>query len=194
MPASPIKRAADLREQVNYHLYRYHVLSSPVITDAEYDALFHELQQIEAEHPELASPDSPTQRVGSPARDDLPKVRHIAPALSLSNAFSEADLRAWRDRIGKLLPSTAVIDYTVEPKFDGLSVILTYEDGLFVRGATRGDGEIGEDVTPNLRTIRRLPLRIPVEPHGPSAPKSLVVRGEVYFKVADFEALNRRRV
>ncbi len=194
MASSPAKRAGELRDQINYHLYRYHVLSSPVITDNEYDILFRELQQIEQEHPELVAPDSPTQRIGAAPRDDLPKVRHIAPVLSLSNAFSADDLRAWRERIGRLLPSTAQVDYTVEPKYDGLSVILTYENGLFVQGATRGDGVIGEDVTPNLRTIRRLPLRIPVDTSGPPAPLSLAVRGEVFFKIADFEALNHRRV
>jgi len=194
MAVSPAERAAELRDQINYHLYRYHVLSSPVITDGEYDALFGELQQIEAERPELVTSDSPTLRVGSPVRDDLPKVRHIAPVLSLSNAFSPEEMQAWRERIGKLLPSTVTLDYAMEPKFDGLSVILTYVDGVFAQGATRGDGEVGEDVTPNLRTIRRLPLRIPVQPNGPPAPKSLVVRGEVFFKVADFETLNRRRV
>lgn len=194
MSKTPTERAAELREQVNYHSYRYHILSSPVITDGEYDSLFRELQQIETEHPELLTPDSPTQRVGSEVRSDLPKVRHVVPILSLSNSFSDEDLAAWRERIGRLLPANLQLDYTVEPKFDGLSVVLTYEDGLFVLGATRGDGVIGEDVTPNLRTIKRMPLRIPVDRDGPPAPKRLVVRGEVFFKVKDFEALNARRV
>jgi DNA ligase (NAD+) len=194
MSKSFAERAAELREQINYHLYRYHILSSPVITDGEYDALYQELQQIEAEHPDLLTADSPTQRVGSEIRSDLPKVRHVVPVLSLSNAFSDDDMRAWRDRLGRILPANFPIDYTVEPKFDGLSIVLTYEDGLFVLGATRGDGVVGEDVTPNLRTIKRMPLRIPVDRDGPPAPKRLVVRGEVYFKVKDFEALNARRI
>ena len=191
---SPAERAAELRELLNYHSYRYYVLDSPVITDAEYDALFNELKRIEEEHPELITPDSPTQRVGGPPRDDLPKVRHPAPVLSLSNTFNADEVRAWRERIGKLLPPGTELDYVVEPKLDGLSVVLTYENGLFVLGATRGDGEVGEDVTPNLRTIPVLPLRIPADPDGPPAPPRLVVRGEVFFRLPTFEELNRRRV
>ncbi|MBN1429608.1 MAG: NAD-dependent DNA ligase LigA [Anaerolineae bacterium] len=194
MTTPPASRAAELREMLNFHIYRYHVLNSPVITDGEYDALYHELVRLEEEHPELVTPDSPTMRVGGQARDDLPKVRHVATVLSLQNAFSDDDVRAWRERIGKLLPSTVQLDYVVEPKFDGLSIALTYENGIFVQGATRGDGVIGEDVTPNLRTIRHLPLRIPVDPDGPPAPPRLVVRGEIYFELSIFEALNRRRV
>lgn len=188
------ERAAALREQINYHSYRYHVLDSPVITDAEYDALFNELKQLEAEHPELRTPDSPTRRVGAEPRSDLPKVRHAAPVLSLSNVYNEEELRAWRQRIGRLLPEGTELDYVVEPKFDGLSIVLTYEDGVFTLGATRGNGVIGEDVTPNLRTLRTLPLRIPTHPDGPPAPPRLVVRGEVFFRVPAFEALNERRV
>jgi DNA ligase (NAD+) len=191
---SPAERAAELRELVHYHSHRYHVLDSPVITDSEYDELFHELTHIEQEYPELALPDSPTARVGSRPRSDLPKVRHVAPVLSLQNAFNAADIHAWRERIGRLLPSTAQLDYVIEPKFDGLSIALTYENGVFVQGATRGDGVIGEEVTPNLRTIRHLPLRIPTDPKGPPAPLRLVVRGEVYFKLSVFESLNRQRV
>lgn len=191
---TPAERAAELRELLHYHNYRYYVLDAPVITDAEYDALFNELKRIEAEHPELITPDSPTQRVGGAPRDDLPKVRHEAPVLSLSNAFSDEEVLAWRTRIGKLLPPDTQLDYVVEPKLDGLSVVLTYENGVFVQGATRGDGEIGEDVTPNLRTIKKLPLRIPVDPDGPPAPPRLVVRGEAFFRLPVFEALNRRRV
>jgi DNA ligase (NAD+) len=194
MEKTPAERAAELRELLHYHNYRYYVLDSPVITDDEYDALMQELRQIEAAHPDLITPDSPTQRVGGAPRDDLPKVRHVVPVLSLSNAFSADDIRAWRERIGKLLPSNVRLDYTVEPKYDGLSVVLTYENGIFVLGATRGDGEIGEDVTPNLRTLPKLPLRIPADPDGPPAPSLLVVRGEVFFKLSSFEALNKRRV
>lgn len=192
--ATHVERTRELRDLLNFYSYRYYVLDSPVITDAEYDALFRELMSIEQEHPDLRTPDSPTIRVGGAVRDDLPKVRHPAPVLSLSNAFSPDDLRAWRERIGKLLPTTARLDYMVEPKYDGLSIVLTYQNGVFVQGATRGDGVIGEDVTPNLRTIRQLPLRIPIRPDGPPAPPRLVVRGEVHFKLSAFEELNRRRV
>lgn len=188
------ERAAALREEINYHSYRYHVLDAPVITDAEYDELFHELRRLEEEHPELLTPDSPTQRVGSEPRSDLPKVRHAAPVLSLSNAYNEEELRGWRQRIGRLLPDDAELSYVVEPKLDGLSVVLTYENGLFTLGATRGNGIIGEDVTPNLRTIRMLPLRIPAHPDGPPPPPRLVVRGEVFFRIPNFEKLNERRV
>lgn len=194
MASTPAERAADLREKLNYHSYRYYVLDSPVITDAEYDQLYQELKQIEAEHPELVTPDSPTQRAGAEPRSDLPKVEHPRPVLSLSNVFGPDELRAWRERIGKLLPDDAGLDYMVEPKFDGLTVVLTYEDGVFVQGATRGNGEIGEEVTPNLRTIPTLPLRVPVNPDGPAPPSILVVRGEVYIGLSDFEKLNKRRV
>ncbi len=194
MTLPPAERAAKLRELINYHSYRYYVLDSPVITDAEYDALLRELQQLEAEHPELLTPDSPTQRIGGPPRSDLPKVQHPAPVLSLSNAFSDEDVFAWRERIGRLLPTGTELDYVVEPKLDGLSVVLAYEDGVFVQGATRGDGLIGEDITPNLRTLPSLPLRIPADPHGLPAPPRLVVRGEAYFRLDVFDELNRRRV
>lgn len=187
-------RVEALRQQINYHSHRYHVLDSPVVTDAEYDALFNELKRIEAEHPELLTPNSPTQRVGAEPRSDLPKVRHAAPVLSLGNAFSPEDLEAWRQRTRRLLPDDTELDYVVEPKLDGLSVVLTYEDGLLTLGATRGNGIIGEDVTPNLRTVRVVPLRIPVDPDGPPAPPRLVVRGEVFFRLEDFEKLNERRV
>src|SRR5574341_2151223 len=192
--ATHVERTRELRDLLNFYSYRYYVLDSPVITDAEYDALFRELMSIEQEHAELRTPDSPTMRVGGAVRDDLPKVRHPAPVLSLSNVFSPDDLRAWRERISKFLPTTARLDYMVEPKYDGLTIVLTYQNGVFVQGATRGDGVIGEDVTPNLRTIRQLPLRIPIRPDGPPAPPRLVVRGEVHFKLSAFEELNRRRV
>ncbi|MBN1312169.1 MAG: NAD-dependent DNA ligase LigA [Anaerolineae bacterium] len=194
MTKTPADRAAELRELINFHIYRYHVLAAPVITDSEYDELYWELVQLEEEHPELVTPDSPTMRVAGQARDDLPKVQHAATVLSLQNAFSDDDVRAWRERIGKLLPTTVDLDYVVEPKFDGLSIALTYENGVFVQGATRGDGDIGEDVTPNLRTIRHLPLRIPADPDGPPAPPRLVVRGEIYFELSTFEELNRQRI
>lgn len=186
------ERAAELRSALHEHIYRYNVLSDPIITDAEYDALLNELREIEAEHPELVTPDSPTQRVGSDLSSDLPKVRHPRPILSLSNAFTEADIRAWRQRIGRLLPEDARLDYVVEPKFDGLTVVLTYENGVLTNGATRGNGEIGDDVTLNIRTVRTVPLRIPMSANGPEVPARLVVRGEVLFLKQDFQALNTR--
>lgn len=188
------ERIQQLRKEIDYHLYRYHVLDAPVISDAEYDALYHELAALETEHPELVTTDSPTQRAGTAPSDVFVKVRHPAPILSLMNAFNAEDLRAWRARIGRLLPADTHLDYVVEPKLDGLTVVLTYREGQFTQGATRGDGEVGEDVTPNLRTLRGVPKRIPVDPQSPlSAPRYLVVRGEVFFPLDKFEALNAER-
>jgi DNA ligase (NAD+) len=187
------QRAAELREQLNFHIYRYNVLGSPLITDAEYDRLYHELKQIEAEHPDLVTPDSPTQRAGSDLTEDFPKVRHAGPILSLANAFSEADLRAWEERNRKLLPTGTLLNYTLEPKLDGLTIVITYENGILVQAATRGNGELGDDVTSNVRTIRNVPLKIPVDPKGPTAPARLVVRGEVLFLKKDFEAVNKKQ-
>ena len=195
MTDSDIKaRVEELRRVLNEHIYRYHVLNAPIITDSEYDALFEELKRLEAEHPELITPDSPTQRVGSDLQEDLPKVRHPAPILSLGNVFSPEEIRAWRERIGRLLPENTRLAYVVEPKFDGLTVVLTYEDGVLVQGATRGNGELGDDITGNVRTVRTIPLRIPVSGNGPAVPHRLVVRGEVLFHKKDFAELNRRMV
>lgn len=189
-----MNRAAELRETIRKHIYRYNVLSDPIITDVEYDQLLRELIELEAEHPELITPDSPTQRVGSDISSDLPKVNHPAPILSLNNAQNTDDVVAWRERIGKLLTPETKLEYVIEPKFDGLTVVLTYEDGVLVQAATRGNGEVGDDVTANVRTIRTVPLRIPVNPDGPQAPSRLVVRGEVLFLKKDFEAVNERQV
>lgn len=195
MTDSDIKaRVEELRRVLNEHIYRYHVLNAPIITDSEYDALFEELKRLEAEHPELITPDSPTQRVGSDLQEDLPKVRHPAPILSLGNVFSPEEIRAWRERIGRLLPENTRLAYVVEPKFDGLTVVLTYEDGVLVQGATRGNGELGDDITGNVRTVRTIPLRIPVSGNGPAIPHRLVIRGEVLFHKKDFAELNRRMV
>ncbi len=188
------QRAAELRNELNYHIYRYNVLANPVITDPEYDALFNELKALENAHPELVTPDSPTQRAGSDLSEEFPKTRHVAPILSLSNAYNEAEIRAWEERNLKLLPTGTQLEYTLEPKLDGLTVVLTYENGLLTLAATRGSGEIGDVVTPNIRTIRSIPLRIPTAPDKPSAPERLVVRGEVMFLKSDFEALNQRQV
>ncbi len=187
-------RAAELRVLIHEHNHRYHVLNKPIITDAEYDRLLRELQNLEDQYPELVTADSPTQRVGSDVSTDLPKVSHAAPILSLGNALDIDEVYAWRERIGKLLTPETVLDYAVEPKFDGLTVVLTYENGVLVQAATRGNGEMGDDVTANVRTIRTIPLRIPVNPDGPTPPAHLVVRGEVLFLKADFEELNRQQV
>jgi len=185
-----------LRAAIHAHNYRYHVLDAPIISDAEYDRLMVELRQIESEHPEWLSPDSPSQRVGAAPLDKFVKVRHPAPILSLANAFGPEDTRAWFERIRKLDDRVEQARFVVEPKIDGLTVVLRYENGVFVQGATRGDGEVGEDITANLRTIHALPLKIPVHaaPAGAAlvrAPQRLVVRGEVFITLQDFEALNQ---
>lgn len=187
------RRAAALREQLHEHNYRYYILNAPVITDAEYDRLYHELKWLEDENPDLITPDSPTQRAGNDLTEGFPKVRHPAPVLSLSNAFSADDLLAWEERNRKLLPADTQLDYVLEPKLDGLTIVITYQNGVLTQAATRGSGELGDDVTPNVRTIRTVPLRIPLDPNGPPAPERLVVRGEVLFRKADFDALNRRQ-
>ncbi|HKT83923.1 MAG TPA: NAD-dependent DNA ligase LigA [Solirubrobacterales bacterium] len=184
-------RAEWLREELAVHNHRYYVLDDPTIGDDEYDALLDELRAIEAEHPELLTPDSPTQRVGAPALERFEQVEHTEQMLSLANARNEEELRAWETRIRnhfkRMDISAAEFSYTTEPKIDGLAISLTYENGVFVRGATRGDGRIGEDVTQNLRTIGAIPLRIE------GAPELIEVRGEVYLPIADFKALNERR-
>jgi len=187
------KRAAELRQQLHFHIYHYHVRNDPVIADAEYDRLFRELQQIEAEHPEYAAADSPTQRVGSDLEADFPKAPHPAPILSLANAFDEDDLRAWEERNLKLLPSGTRLQYVLEPKLDGLAIVITYEDGVLTRAATRGNGELGDDVTANVKTIRSVPLRIPIDSRLGAAPPRLVVRGEIVFHKDDFINLNREQ-
>ncbi len=194
IPEATRQRVEELRDQLRYHNYRYYVLNDPVVSDAEYDRLLADLRSLEAEHPELLTPDSPSQRVGAPPLDAFERVEHPAPILSLDNAFGADEVRAWRERIGKLLPPETQLDYVVEPKIDGLTVVLHYRDGLFTLGATRGDGEQGEDITANLRTIRPLPLRIPADPDGPQPPPYLVVRGEAFMTIADFEAFNAQQM
>ncbi len=185
------RRAAELRRELAEHNRRYYVLDDPLIDDDEYDALLDELRAIEADHPELRTPDSPTQRVGAPPLERFQQVEHAEQMLSLANARNEEELRAWETRIRNHLKrmdiSAAEFSYTTEPKIDGLAIALSYEDGLLVRGATRGDGRVGEDVTQNLRTIGAIPLRIP------DAPPRIEVRGEVYLPIAEFKALNERR-
>ena len=188
-----IQRIVQLRQELHFHNYRYHVLDSPVISDYEYDRLLQELKELETKYPELISPDSPTQRVGGEPSERFERVEHPAPILSLGNAFDTADVRSWFQRILKLDPRVEKADFVVEPKLDGLTVVLHYENGIFSMGATRGDGEFGEDITHNIRTIRSLPLRIPVDTDQDiQVPNYLVVRGEAFIKLDDFDALNRR--
>ena len=181
-------RAEALRREIEDHNYRYYVLDAPVVPDAEYDRLFRELVELEAAHPELATPDSPTQRVGGAPLDEFRQVTHRTPMLSLNNAFTEEDVvgfdRRAREGLGK-----GEIEYAAEPKFDGLAISLLYESGRFVQGATRGDGHTGEDVTANLRTVRSIPLRL----RGVRAPASIEVRGEVIMYKADFARMNARQ-
>ncbi|MBN1248058.1 MAG: NAD-dependent DNA ligase LigA [Anaerolineae bacterium] len=193
MDRSPQQRAAELRDLITFHEYRYHVLDSPLISDGQFDALVDELREIEQAHPDLITPDSPTQRVGGKPAEGFEKVEHPAPILSLDKATSREELFAWHARISRLMPEDAPpISYVVEPKFDGLTVVLHYREGRLVLGATRGDGRVGEDITPNLRTIPTIPLRIPTTPDGPVPPPYLVVRGEVLILLEDFTALNDR--
>ena len=183
----------NLRVQIQEHNYRYHVLDAPVISDLEYDHLIVELREIEEQHPDWITPDSPSQRVGGYVSERFEKVPHPAPILSLANAFNGDGLSAWIERLGKIDPRVFETNFVVEPKLDGLTVVLHYENGLFVRGATRGDGDIGEDITQNLKTVKSLPLRIPVALNGPPVPENLVVRGEVFINLDDFEVMNRKQ-
>ncbi|MCL4561065.1 MAG: NAD-dependent DNA ligase LigA [Chloroflexi bacterium] len=184
----------ELRQEIHLHNYRYHVLDAPLISDYEFDRLMNELRQIEAKHPEWITADSPSQRAGGAPSERFVKIRHPVPILSLSNAFDAKDARAWYERIRRLDDRVEHANFVVEPKIDGLTVVLHYQDGVFVRGATRGDGIVGEDITTNLRTLRTLPLRIPVKPDGPKPPHTFVVRGEAFITVHDFEELNRKLV
>ena len=190
---SPAERAAELRKELDYHGYRYYVLDDPEIGDDVYDGLIDELRKIEADHPELVTPDSPTQRVGGEPVSDLEKVRHPQRMLSLANARSADELRAWIARMRNHLAREGIEDpefeYVAEPKIDGLAMSLLYRNGVFERGATRGNGEIGEDVTHNIRTIGSIPLRL----DDPDPPAFVEVRGEVYMSLTDFAKLNERR-
>jgi DNA ligase (NAD+) len=188
---TPAARAEELRRVIEHHNHRYYVLDDPEVGDDAYDALLDKLRGLEEEHPELRTPDSPTQRVGGRPLDKFVQVNHLQPMLSLGNARGEDELRAWVERMRNFLAregiSEAEFDYVCEPKIDGLAVSLVYRDGRLERGATRGDGEIGEDVTQNLRTIRAIPLTLE------DAPPLIEVRGEVYMPLAGFTELNERR-
>ena len=191
-------RILELRAELDQHNYRYHVLDEPSIPDAEYDRLFHELKALEAEHPELVTADSPTQRVGSTALSAFTQVRHEVPMLSLGNAFDETDMREFDRRVsegldlpaGDLFGGGAEVEYSCEPKLDGLAVSLLYQDGNLVRGATRGDGTTGEDISVNVRTVRNIPLKL----HGSGWPAVLEVRGEVFMSKAGFDRLNEAQL
>ena len=181
-------RAAELREILTQALVAYHVEDAPLMTDAEYDRLYDELVALEEGHPELVTEDSPTHRVGAPPSERFHKVRHLEQMGSLEKVSTEEALLKWADDVRKRLGTDEMVAYVIEPKIDGLAVNLTYEHGLLVRGATRGDGIQGEDVTPNLRTIKAIPLRM----LGDAAPAVVEVRGEVYLPLSGFRELNER--
>ncbi|MDX1298831.1 MAG: NAD-dependent DNA ligase LigA, partial [Pseudomonas sp.] len=192
------QRILQLRAELDGHNYRYHVLDEPSVPDAEYDRLFHELKALEADYPALVTADSPTQRVGSLALSAFGEIKHEVPMLSLGNAFEETDLLDFDRRVregldlpaGDLFGGGAEVEYSCEPKLDGLAVSLLYRDGLLVRGATRGDGSTGEDISVNVRTIRNVPLKL----QGEGWPAVLEVRGEVFMSKAGFAALNARQL
>ena len=185
----PLSRIQQLRQEIRHHEECYYILHAPEISDEEFDRLLHELERLEAEHPDLVTADSPTQRVAGRPTDSFPTVEHLAPMLSLDNAYNEAELRAFDERVRKVAGlGDAQVRYVAELKIDGLSIALTYEDGRLVRGATRGDGVRGEDVTPNVRTIRAIPLSLRGGPPG-----RVEVRGEVYLPRSSFERVNKER-
>ncbi|MBS1962625.1 MAG: NAD-dependent DNA ligase LigA [Bdellovibrionales bacterium] len=194
-PASAKKRAAELTAELERHNHLYYVKDAPEISDSAYDKLFHELRALEEAHPDLRSPNSPTARVGGAPVDEFAKVKHRVPMLSLANAFDEKDFRAFDERVRKFLDVAPGedLEYHVELKFDGLSMSLTYEDGEFAYAATRGDGETGEDVTHNIRTIKSIPMRLDTKAAKTKTPKTIEIRGEVIFPIKDFEKLNREQ-
>ncbi len=188
LPDSIKKEIASLTKEINDHNYRYYVLDAPVISDEEYDRLFRRLRELEEQYHYIL-PDSPTQRVGAPPLDKFEKVRHTEPMLSLDNAFSHDELREFDQRVKRFLKSDHEVEYTVEPKYDGLAMEITYKNGLLIRASTRGDGYEGEDVTNNVKTIRAIPIRI----EGASVPEEIDIRGEVFMDIEEFEKLNRER-
>ncbi len=186
------KRAAELRDVLTYHLYRYHVLDDPEVSDAEYDTLYDELLRLEEADPKLVTADSPTQRVGAPPSEKFQKVEHPSPMGSLEKVTTDEAVEKWHQDVVKRL-GTSDVAYVTEPKIDGLSINLIYQDGVFVRGATRGDGRLGEDVTPNVRTIKAISMRMQLA-KGETPPPLLEVRGEVYLPLSGFNELNERLV
>src|SRR5579864_463867 len=181
------ERVAALRHQIEEANYHYYVQDSPVLTDAEYDQIMIELQRIERDHPELQSPDSPTQRVGAGPVQDVPQHRHPVPMLSLANARNEEELLSWHRRAQNILPN-ATFEYVCELKIDGLAMALTYEHGKLTIGASRGDGLVGEDWTPNIRTVRSIPQKL----RSDKLPDKVEVRGEIYMSTKSFEKLNEQ--
>ncbi|MBV8476279.1 MAG: NAD-dependent DNA ligase LigA, partial [Acidobacteria bacterium] len=192
--AQDIQQKIDrLREKIRYHEHRYYVLDAPEISDAEFDRLMRELNELEAEHPELIRPDSPTQRVGGKPREGFLKVRHSSPMLSLDNTYNEDELRAWERRVHEL-SGRKDVEYVCELKLDGMSLALHYENGHLVRGLTRGDGTSGEDVTLNVRTVRSVPLSVPQATlHEAGIAPVFEVRGELLMPIAAFKKLNQER-
>lgn len=186
------KRLKELRESINYHNYRYYILDQPEISDSEYDLLMRELVDLETNYPQFTTPDSPTQRVGAPPLEKFETVTHSIPMLSLENAFNEEEAREFDERVKRYLKVTGPIEYVIEPKVDGIAIELVYRDGRFTVGSTRGDGQVGEDVTQNLKTIKSIPLVL-IE-RFESAPSRLEVRGEVYLGIDGFKDLNERRM
>jgi len=184
-----LKKIEELREKIRYHNYRYYVLDNPVISDVEYDKLMRELLELEKEYPQYITPSSPTQRVGIEPVPEFATVKHITPMLSLANAFSDKEILAFNQRIKKIIPQQK-LEYVVELKIDGLAVALVYENGIFIRGATRGDGVTGEEITSNLRTVKAIPLKL----FGEDIPPRTEVYGEVYMKKSDFKKLNEKRM
>ena len=188
LPREIVERARELRARIDEANHRYYVLDAPTLSDAEYDRLFRELQDLEARYPRLVTPDSPTQRIGATPAEEFGTVKHDVPMLSINNAFTDEEVSAFDRRVREVVGADAV-DYCCEPKFDGLAISLVYRNGVFVQGATRGDGYTGEDVTANLRTVRSIPLRL----RAPRAPRLLEARGEVLIYRREFEALNARQ-
>src|SRR5437870_12214658 len=187
------KKIEGLREKIRYHEYRYYVLDDPEISDAEFDKLMDQLKKLETEHPDLITPDSPTQRVGGKPREGFVKVRHSSPMLSLDNTYSENELRSWERRVHELSGRTDV-EYMCELKLDGMSMALRYADAQLERGITRGDGSVGEDVTLNVRTVRSIPLSISKEKLKKAGiPADFEVRGEMLMPIAGFQKMNEER-
>ena len=193
VPNGASARAAELRQLIEYHNERYHVLDAPEIPDADYDLLVRELKEVEAQYPSLVTPDSPTQTVGAPPLGLFQPVRHRVPMMSLDNAFEEVELRAWAERLRRQLPDLDLghLDFSSEPKVDGVAMSLTYQHGRFTQAATRGDGVTGEDVTANVATIKSVPKAL--DPRTGPFPALLEIRGEIYFSLADFDAMNKRQ-
>src|SRR5581483_7704669 len=182
-----------LRDQIRYHEHRYYVLDDPEVSDAEFDRLMNELKRLEAAHPELVTPDSPTRRVGGKPREGFTKVRHSSPMLSLDNAYNEDELRAWEKRVRELAGRDG-LEYVCELKLDGMSLALTYENGALLRGVTRGDGSIGEEVTANVRTVRSVPLSLSAATLKKARlPEKFEVRGEIIMPIKAFERMNEDR-